>query len=63
MTTGSEGRGWGATYLMVTAICMGNYPIHLNLGDKLRRVLFGEKGFSAIVQNKKPSLSFCWIAG
>ena len=53
------GQGSGGNLL--TAVCMGDYPIHLNLGDKLRRVLFGENGFSAIVQHKKPSLSFCWI--
>ena len=54
--------GQGLRGNLLTAVCMGNYPIHLNLGDKLR-VLFGEKGFSVIVQNKKLSLSFCWIAG
>lgn len=57
MTTGSEGGGAP----MLTAVCRRHYPIHPNLGDKLRRVLFGKNGFSAIVQNKK--LFHRWIAG
>lgn len=40
-------REWGDHLL--TAVCRGHYPTHPNLADKLRRVLFGENGFSAIV--------------
>lgn len=57
MIIGLEGGG----VFMFIVVCRRYYFIYFNLGDKLRRVLFGKNGFFVIVQNKK--LFYRWIVG